>query len=88
MNSDFNGPINIGSDEMVSINELAKIAGEISGKNISLKHIDGPLGVRGRNSNNDLIRETLNWNYEFSLKQGISETFKWIDEQVNSLKKS
>ena len=83
MNSDFNGPINIGSEEMVSINELAKIAGEISGKNISLKHIDGPLGVRGRNSNNDLIRETLNWNYEFSLKQGISETFKWIDEQVN-----
>ena len=88
MNSDFNGPINIGSEEMVSINELAKIAGEISGKNISLKHIDGPLGVRGRNSNNDLIRETLHWNYEFSLKQGISETFKWIDEQVNSLKKS
>ena len=87
MNSDFNGPINIGSEEMVSINELAKIAAEISGKNISLKHIDGPLGVRGRNSNNDLIRETLNWNYEFSLKQGISETFKWIDEQVNSLKK-
>ena len=86
MNSDFNGPINIGSEEMVS-NELAKIAGEISGKNISLKHIDRPL-VLDRNSNNDLIRETLNWNYEFSLKQGISETFKWIDEQVNSLKKS
>lgn len=86
MNSDFNGPINIGSEEMVSINELAEIVGEISDKNIVLKHIDGPLGVRGRNSNNDLIREILNWNYEYSLKQGISETFKWINMQVNSVK--
>lgn len=84
INSDFNGPINIGSEEMVSINELAEIVGEISGKSIVLKHIDGPLGVRGRNSNNDLIREVLDWNYQFSLKQGISETFKWIDTQVNS----
>ena len=86
MNSDFNGPINIGSEEMVSINDLALIVAEISGKDITLKHIDGPLGVRGRNSNNDLIRETLQWDYQFTLKEGITQTYNWIDEQVGLLK--
>lgn len=86
MNSDFNGPINIGSEEMVSINDLALMVAEISGKDITLKHIDGPLGVRGRNSNNDLIRETLQWDYQFTLKEGITQTYNWIDEQVGLLK--
>ena len=86
MNSDFNGPINIGSEEMVSINDLAQMVAEISGKDISLKHIDGPLGVRGRNSNNDLIRKTLQWDYQFTLKEGITQTYNWIDEQVGLLK--
>lgn len=86
MNSDFNGPINIGSEEMVSINDLAQMVAEISGKDITLKHIDGPLGVRGRNSNNDLIRKTLQWDYQFTLKEGITQTYNWIDEQVSLLK--
>jgi len=86
MNSDFNGPINIGSEEMVSINDLAQMVAEISGKDITLKHIDGPLGVRGRNSNNDLIRKTLQWDYQFTLKEGITQTYNWIDEQVGLLK--
>ena len=86
MNSDFNGPINIGSEEMVSINDLALMVAKISGKDITLKHIDGPLGVRGRNSNNDLIRETLQWDYQFTLKEGITQTYNWIDEQVGLLK--
>ncbi len=86
MNSDFNGPINIGSEEMVSINDLAEMVAEISDKDISLKHIEGPLGVRGRNSNNDLIRETLQWDYQFTLREGITRTYNWIDEQVSLLK--
>ena len=86
MNSNFNGPINIGSEEMVSINDLAQMVAEISGKHITLKHIDGPLGVRGRNSNNDLIRKTLQWDYQFTLKEGITQTYSWIDEQVGLLK--
>ena len=83
MNSDFNQPINIGSDENVSINELAKIVAEISNKNITLKHIDGPLGVRGRNSNNELIRNTLDWNYEYTLKEGMRITYEWINGELN-----
>jgi len=83
MDSNFNQPINIGSDENVSINELAKIVAEISNKNISLKHIDGPLGVRGRNSNNELIRNTLDWNYEYTLKEGMRITYEWINSELN-----
>lgn len=84
MDSDFNQPINIGSDENVSINELAKIVAEIANKNITLKHIDGPLGVRGRNSNNELIRNTLDWNYEYTLKEGMRITYEWINSQLNN----
>jgi len=83
MNSNFNQPINIGSDENVSINDLAKIVAEISNKNISLKHIDGPLGVRGRNSNNELIRNTLGWDYEYTLKEGMKITYEWINGELN-----
>lgn len=82
MKSDFTGPVNIGSEEMVTINELVDIACGIEGKNIKKVHIDGPLGVRGRNSNNDLVREKLSWDYSLSLVDGISKTYAWIKEQI------
>ena len=81
MQSDFIGPVNIGSEEMVSINQLVDITAKVAGKNISKKHIDGPLGVRGRNSNNDLIREKLGWDYSLPLEEGIRRTYNWIHEQ-------
>lgn len=80
--SDFMGPVNIGSEEMVTINQLADIAAKASGKSIIKKHIEGPLGVRGRNSNNDLIREKLQWDYSMSLEEGIAKTYNWICEQL------
>lgn len=80
----FYGPVNIGSDEMVTINRLAETAMEIAGKKLSIKHIDGPLGVRGRNSDNRLIKEKLGWCPSLPLKVGIAKTYKWIAEQVNS----
>jgi len=79
---DFIGPVNIGSEEMVTINKLVDIASKVAGKSITKKHIDGPLGVRGRNSSNDLIRSVLNWNYEMTLEEGISKTYAWICEQI------
>ena len=84
MESDFKGPINIGSEEMVTINQLVETAAKVSGKNIKIKHIDGPLGVRGRNSNNDLVREKLNWDYSMSLEEGITKTYEWIHSQIYS----
>ncbi len=83
IDSDFLGPVNIGSEEMVSINELVNIASKVSNKKVIKNHIDGPLGVRGRNSNNDLIREKLNWDYSQSLEEGISKTYNWITDQIN-----
>ena len=80
MDSDFMGPINIGSEEMVTINQLVDTAAEVAEKKVTKIHIDGPLGVRGRNSNNDLIREKLNWDYEMTLKEGIRYTYYWINE--------
>jgi nucleoside-diphosphate-sugar epimerase len=80
--SDFMGPVNIGSEEMVSINTLADTAAKVAGKTITKKHIDGPLGVRGRNSNNDLIREKLQWDYSMSLEEGIAKTYDWINSQL------
>jgi nucleoside-diphosphate-sugar epimerase len=82
MKSDFSGPVNIGSDEMVSINQLAMMASEIAGKKIHLKHIEGPLGVRGRNSDNRLIKEKLGWAPSKPLKDGIAKTYAWITEQL------
>ena len=82
MQSDFDEPINIGSEEMVSINQLVDTTAKVSGKDVTINHIDGPLGVRGRNSNNDLIREKLNWNYAMTLEQGISKTYDWIEKQL------
>ena len=79
--SDFTGPVNIGSEEMVSINELVDIAAKVAGKEVEKNHIDGPLGVRGRNSNNDLIREKLDWDYTMTLEEGIKKTYDWINEE-------
>jgi len=84
MDSDFQGPVNIGSEEMVTINELAAITAKVAGKEIKLNHIPGPLGVRGRNSNNDLIKEKLSWNYEMTLEQGIKKTYSWIKKQIEA----
>jgi len=87
MDSEFVGPVNIGSDEMISINNLAKMVIKISGKDINIKNIEGPLGVRGRNSDNTLIGEKLGWKPDYSLAKGIAKTYKWINEQVeNTLK--
>ncbi len=80
--SDFEGPVNIGSDEMVTINQLVDIAAEIAGKTIRKRHIDGPLGVRGRNSDNRLITERLGWKPSATLHAGIEKTYAWIDAQV------
>ena len=85
MSSKVNSPINIGSEEMISINELVKLVAAIDKKNITIKHIDGPLGVRGRNSENSMIRKELNWDYEFSLKDGIELTYNWISNQIKNL---
>ena len=83
--SDFMGPVNIGSEEMVTINQLADIAAKVSGKTVTKKHIDGPLGVRGRNSNNDLIRKNLQWDYSMTLEEGITNTYNWIESNINVL---
>jgi len=82
MDSDFMGPVNIGSEEMVTINQLVETAAKVSGKEVHKIHIDGPLGVRGRNSNNDLIREKLGWDYSQTLEEGIRITYQWISEQI------
>ena len=82
MDSDFIGPVNIGSEEMVTINDLAQVIIKISGKKIKIKHIDGPLGVRGRNSDNKLIYEKIGWKPSSKLKDGIKVTYQWVKEQV------
>ena len=87
MQSDFMGPVNIGSEEMVTIDQLVDTAARVSGKNVEKNHIDGPLGVRGRNSNNDVIREKLGWDYSQSLEEGISSTYNWIQEQLGGAQK-
>ena len=85
MNSNFIGPVNIGSEEMVTINQLVEIAGKVSGKVVRKMHkLDAPLGVRGRNSNNDLVREKLGWDYKQTLKTGIAKTYIWIAAQIEA----
>ncbi len=83
MDSDFMGPVNIGSEEMISINELAKMIIGFSGKQMTIKNIPGPLGVRGRNSDNRLIREKLSWAPTQPLKKGMEITYHWIVSQIN-----
>ncbi|MFB3855554.1 MAG: NAD-dependent epimerase/dehydratase family protein [Vicinamibacterales bacterium] len=82
--SEFSGPVNIGSEEMVSINDLAGMAMEIAGKRLSVRHIPGPLGVRGRRSDNRLIRERLGWAPTRPLKDGLRVTYRWIAAQVEA----
>jgi GDP-D-mannose 3',5'-epimerase len=82
MDSDFTGPVNIGSDEMVSITQLAELAMKIADKPLRIKHIDGPLGVRGRSSDNRLIQEKLGWAPTQKLQDGLRTTYAWIAEQV------
>ena len=88
MNSDFTGPVNIGSEEMVSINRLAEMIMEIAGKKQSIRHIPGPLGVRGRNSDNRLIKEKLGWAPSAPLAEGLKKTYAWIEEMVEENKKA
>ena len=84
MESDFIGPVNIGSEEMVTINQLVETAAKVAGKVVQKVYkLDAPLGVRGRNSNNDLIRKELGWNYSQTLEEGIRKTYNWIKEQMN-----
>ncbi|HAP00498.1 MAG TPA: NAD-dependent dehydratase [Bacteroidetes bacterium] len=82
--SDWTGPVNIGSEEMVSINQLAEMIIGISGKKISIKNIPGPVGVRGRNSDNKLIEEKINWKPTQPLIEGLKQTYTWINEQVKT----
>lgn len=82
MKSDFHEPINLGQDRMVSINELADIIAKIAGIEVKKIHVEGPQGVRGRNSDNTLLREVLNWEPQISLEEGLEKTYSWIEEQV------
>jgi len=82
MMSTFLGPVNIGSEEMLPINDLVKVVADAAGKQIRIKHISGPIGVMGRNSDNSLIREKLGWAPSRPLKEGIAKTYEWIAAQV------
>ena len=82
MESDFIGPVNIGSDEMISINDLVNYVIDISGKMVNVKHIHGPTGVRGRNSDNNLIKEKLNWSPKQPLYEGLIKTYEWINKEL------
>ena len=84
MRSEFEGPVNIGSDEMVTINDLVAMVASASNKRILIKHIDGPLGVRGRNSDNELIFKKLAWRPSLKLQEGIDLTYPWIVSQISS----
>ncbi|WP_333599027.1 NAD-dependent epimerase/dehydratase family protein [Flavobacterium sp.] len=82
MNSDFTGPVNIGSEEMISINDFAQMAIDISEKKLEIKNIPGPTGVRGRNSDNKLLFEKLNWAPSLPLLEGMKKTYDWVEAQV------
>jgi nucleoside-diphosphate-sugar epimerase len=84
MESDFAGPVNIGSEEMISINGLAELVMGIAGKELAIRHIPGPLGVRGRNSDNRLIAEKLGWKPSRPLREGLQQTYEWIHSQVHT----
>ena len=85
MESDFQGPVNIGSEEMVSINELVETAAKVAHKVVrKVYNTSAPTGVRGRNSNNDLVREKLGWDYNMKLEEGIRTTYHWIEEQMKN----
>lgn len=81
--SDFEGPVNVGSEEMVTINQLVDIVADIAGKKLTKNHIPGPLGVRGRNSDNRLISQKLGWKPSASLRSGLEKTYAWVERQVH-----
>ncbi|MCL4219194.1 MAG: GDP-mannose 4,6-dehydratase, partial [Candidatus Hydrogenedentes bacterium] len=83
MNSDWHDPINLGQDRMITINELVAMVARIAGKQINIRHeLDRPLGVRGRNSDNSLLRKVLAWEPQISLEEGLEKTYAWIAAQV------
>jgi GDP-D-mannose 3', 5'-epimerase len=82
MHSDYDQPLNLGTERMVSINELASIIMQIAGKSLSVEHIDGPEGVRGRNSDNTKLRDVLGWEPKIDLEEGLAETYRWIEKQL------
>ena len=82
MNSDFEGPVNIGSEEMVKINQLVEIVNSVANKKVNIKNIKGPTGVRGRNSDNALIQEKVRWSPKQPLLAGIEKTYKWVKSQI------
>jgi len=84
MQSDFTGPVNIGSEEMVTINQLASMIMDIAGKQLTLRHVPGPLGVRGRTSDNRVIQERLGWAPTHTLRAGLEPTYRWIERQVQA----
>ncbi len=86
MESDFTGPVNIGSEEMVTINQLAELVMQVAGKKLRIRHIKGPLGVRGRNSDNQLIFEKLGWRPSRPLSEGLEKTYSWVASQVEMAK--
>jgi nucleoside-diphosphate-sugar epimerase len=88
MNSAFHGPVNIGSEEMVTINHMAQLIMAIAGKQVAIRHIPGPLGVRGRNSDNHLIRAELGWEPKMRLRNGLARTYAWIEAQVHAIEKA
>ena len=87
VSSDFEGPVNIGSEEMISINDLAKMVIDHSGKKLQIKNIPGPEGVRGRNSDNNLFQSKIGWSPNFPLTVGMEKTYNWINKQVKEAKK-
>lgn len=86
--SEFSGPVNIGSEEMVTINQLARMVIDIAGKKIEIRHVEGPLGVRGRNSDNRLIESRLGWKPDYPLRKGMECTYRWIENRVTSARSS
>lgn len=87
MESDFTCPVNIGSEEMISINNFAKMIIDISGKSLAIENIPGPEGVRGRNSDNRLIKETLGWKPAMPLREGVEKTYNWIEDMIKDSQK-
>jgi nucleoside-diphosphate-sugar epimerase len=84
MRSDFREPLNLGQDRMISINQLADMVAGITGIRIAQKHVAGPVGVRGRNSDNTLLRHVLGWEPRISLEEGLARTYDWIEQQVRA----
>jgi GDP-D-mannose 3', 5'-epimerase len=84
--SEFRGPVNIGSEEMIALNQLAQLVAEVAGKKINILNVPGPVGVRGRNSDNALIKRELGWEHRLTLREGIKATYAWINAQVGELR--